>query len=90
MRGRLSPEIAETTALNALGFLADSPEALGTFMAQSGVDLTTLRARAAERDFLVAVLDFLLANEELLVDFCETSRVDPKVVQMAVHILGGA
>lgn len=90
MRGRLSPEDAETTALNALGFLADSPRALETFMAQSGVDVTTLRARAAESDFLVAVLDFLMANEELLVDFCETRRIDPKAVQMAVHILGGA
>lgn len=59
-------------------------------MAQSGVDVTTLRARAAESDFLVAVLDFLMANEELLVDFCETRRIDPKAVQMAVHILGGA
>ena len=90
MRGRLTPEAAETTALNALGFLVDSPEALATFMAQSGVDLTTIRARAADSDFLLAVLDFLMANEALLVDFCETRRIDPKTVQMAAHILGDA
>ena len=89
MRGHFRPEDAETTALNALGFLADSPRALEAFMAQSGVDITAIKARAADSDFLMAVLDFLMANEELLVDFCETRRIDPKAVQMALHTLGG-
>jgi hypothetical protein len=90
MHGRLTPENAATIALNALGFLANSPQALDGFMQQSGVDLTTIRATAAERDLLVAVLDFVMANEELLVDFCESSRTEPRAVQMASHVLGAA
>ena len=90
MRGRLNPENAETIALNALGYLVDSPQALDRFMQHSGVDLTTIRARAGERDLLVAVLDFLMADEELLVEFCESTRTEPRAVQMAGHILGGA
>ncbi|MGZ6009125.1 MAG: DUF3572 family protein, partial [Rhizomicrobium sp.] len=46
------------------------------------------RLGATDRDFLGAVLDFLMANEALLVDFCETSQTDPKAVQMANHVLG--
>jgi hypothetical protein len=90
MRGRNTQENAETMALNVLGFLADSPENLDRFMAQSGIDLPTIRRRAGDRDFLTAVLDFLMANEALLVDFCETTETDPKAVQMACHVLGGA
>lgn len=90
MRGRTTLEDAETMALNALGFLIDLPENLERLMTQSGMDGSTIRQRAAERDFLAAILDFLMANEELLLDFCQTTGTDPKAVQMAGHILGGA
>jgi hypothetical protein len=89
MRRSATPQDAETIALNALGFLVDSTEALDRFMHQSGVDATTIRARTQERDFLAAVLDFLMANEALLMDFCETTRTEPKVVQRAIYELSG-
>jgi hypothetical protein len=82
-------EDAETIALNVLGFLAESPQAMERLTIQSGLDLTTIRKRAADRDFLAAVVDFLMTNEELLVDFCESRRIDPKSVQRAAHRLGG-
>ena len=80
---------AETLALNALSFLAESPDALEAFMRHSGVDPATIRARAAERDLLAAVLDFLMADEALLIRFCETTRTEPKVVRQAHYELGG-
>jgi hypothetical protein len=85
----LTPQDAEAIALNALGFLVDSTEVLDRFMHQSGVDATTIRARAQERDFLAAVLDFLMADETLLMDFCEATRTEPKVVQRAIYELSG-
>ena len=89
MRPRRNPEDAETVALNVLGFLAESPQALETLMNQSGLDSSTIRKRAADRDFLAAVVDFLMTNEELLVDFCESRRIDARRVHMAAHQLGG-
>ena len=89
MRGRTTPEETETIALNALGFLADLPNGLERLMEQSGLDSTTIRERAADRHFLGAVLDFLMANEELLVDFCESTQTEPQAVRMACHVLGG-
>lgn len=90
MRRALNPKNAETLALNALSFLAESPDALELFMHQSGVDPTTIRLRAAERDFLAAVLDFLMADEALLVRFCESTRTPPASVRQANYELGGA
>jgi hypothetical protein len=89
MRRAPNRENAETIALNALSFLAESQEALESFMHQSGVDPATIRLRAAERDFLAAVLDFLLADEVLLVRFCDSTQTEPKVVRQANYELGG-
>jgi len=90
MHPRTNPQDAETVALNVLGFLAESPQAMERLMTQSGLDLSTIRKRAPDRDFLAAVVDFLMANEELLKDFCESRRIDPKTVRLAAHRLGGA
>jgi hypothetical protein len=89
MRRAVNPQNAETLALNALSFLAESPDALESFMRQSGVDLATIRLKAAERDLLAAVLDFLMADEALLVRFCEATRTEPKAIRQANYELGG-
>jgi len=89
MRCTPNPENDETIALNALSFLAESPDDLESFMHQSGVDPTTIRLRAAERDFLAAVLDFLMADEALLVRFCDSTLTEPRAVKQANYRLGG-
>jgi len=88
--GSLSPDAAQALALNALTFLATEPENLDRLLAQSGLDIATLRARAGESELLSAVLDFLLANEDLLLGFCEEISTDPKAVHMARHVLDRA
>lgn len=37
----------------------------------------------------VAVLDFLLAHEDLLLQFCESAAVAPRQLHLARHRLGG-
>src|ERR1051325_8699700 len=74
---------AETIALKALAFLAESPDSLATFMAASGLTAEMLKARAGEPEFLGAVLDFLLSQEELLVAFCEAESLEPRFVHTA-------
>jgi hypothetical protein len=88
MRSRTTPEQAETLAVNALGYLARSSKGLERLMDLSGLDAAAIRQRAGERDFLVAVLDFLMANEELLVDFCHDTQTEPRAVQIASRTLG--
>jgi hypothetical protein len=85
----MNPASAEILALNALGFLVNSPEDLDRFMALSGVEPAMLRVRAAEPEFLAAVMDFLLANEKLLKDFCEAESLDPRALHIARRALPG-
>jgi hypothetical protein len=82
-------EAAQTIALKALGFVAVSDGALDRLMELSGLDRLTLRERAAEPDVLASLLDFLLSDEQLLIDFCHDESLDPKAVHMARHLLGG-
>ena len=89
MRGRMTADGAQTMALKALGFVAVSEGALDRLMELSGLDRNTLRERAGEPEVLVSLLDFLLADEGLLVDFCHGESIDPKEVHMARHVLGG-
>ena len=37
----------------------------------------------------VAVLDFLLGHEDLLLSFCESLSLAPRQVHLARHALGG-
>ncbi|MEO0681903.1 MAG: DUF3572 domain-containing protein [Pseudomonadota bacterium] len=70
----MTPQAAETLALEALGWLAADADRLGPFMAEAGVDPAELRARAGEPEFLGFVLDHLLADEERLLAFCDDVR----------------
>ncbi|MEZ5796332.1 MAG: DUF3572 domain-containing protein [Paracoccaceae bacterium] len=70
-------ESAQTLALQALGWLAGQDEAFMAFLSVSGTDAAGIRARAAEPELLGAVLDFLLADEQLLMQFCAAAGLTP-------------
>ncbi len=86
----MTPERAEILALEALGWLAGSPDDLQGFLNLSGMDAAQLRNAAGSADMSAALLDFLLGDEALLVRFCEDSGTDPRQMQAARHALGGA
>ena len=81
---------AETLALKALAYLAHSPDDLERFVALSGVTLTDLKDRAEDPENLAAVLDFILATDELVTGFCETVEIDPRDLHAARRALPGA
>ncbi len=85
----MNSDRAATLALEALAFLAVRQETFERFADLSGLDPATVSARAAEVEFLVSVLDFILADEQLLLDFCENGSSDPRALHVARHVLGG-
>ncbi len=85
--GRLSRDAAETLAIQALSFLAATPEQLERFMTLCGLSPENLRAAAADPGFLVAVLDHLARDESLLLNFAESVRCEPGLVIMARNCL---
>ena len=83
-------ERAETLAIAALSFLAEDPERRGIFLARAGIGPESLRAAAAEPHFLAGVLDHVVSNEKLLLDFAAHQGIDPFGVTRARHAFGGA
>ena len=84
-----SLEKAEILALQGLGWLAGEEDGIQRFMEHSGIDATQLRDAAGSPGMGVAVLDFLLGHEELLLRFCESQDIEPRDVHRARHQLGG-
>jgi hypothetical protein len=85
----MNTENAEILALQGLGWLAGDEDGLQRFLNLSGLDAAALRASAGTSDMNVAVLDFLLAHEDLLTRFCEAEAVAPRDLHLARHRLGG-
>jgi hypothetical protein len=81
-------EGAEILALQALGWLAGDEDRLSRFLALSGLDPAGLRSLADSRDTQRAVMDFLLSDEELLLDFCEIAQIRPQDFPAYRHRLG--
>ncbi len=88
IRERCTRERAETLALEALAFLAGTPDVLGRFLGNSGLEASDLRLRASDPDVLRAVLEFLLADDALAGDFCRDRGMDPRDLHLANHVLG--
>jgi hypothetical protein len=85
----VTPERAEILALEALGWLAASPDNLQRFLNQSGIDVAELREAAGTPGTALAIVEFLMTDEPLLVRFCEALEIDPRRIQAARYALGG-
>ena len=86
-RGKPTPDEAEILAVAALSFLAEEPERLGRFLAITGIEPESLRAAAGTPGFLPGVLDHLIGDESLLLDFAAQQGIDPSEVPAARAIL---
>ena len=74
---------AEMIAISALQFLAGRPEEFARFLALSGIDPAALRRLAGDTDFLGGILDFLLADEALLLVFAAEAGLAPQEIAIA-------
>jgi hypothetical protein len=64
-------ELAETIALQALGWLAANEDLMPLFLGATGSSAGDLRAQAGDPAFLVSVLDFLANNDDWIIGFCD-------------------
>jgi len=82
-------EFAAETAIRALGFLAEGEERLERFLALSGLGPHNLRRAAADPAFLTAVLDYITADEKLLLEFAQAAQLAPTTIVRAQAQLAG-
>jgi hypothetical protein len=86
----LDRETAEIVAIKALAFIADEPARLERFFALTGLSPAEVKARASDPAFLGGVLDFVLSDEPLVVQFAAYAGLDARIPLMARSALPGA
>ena len=86
-RLKMTRDLAESMAIQALTFLAQDSDRLQRFLATTGVGPQEIRAAAREPEFLAGVLSYLAADEPLLVSFAELAGIDPFDVRRAGNML---
>jgi hypothetical protein len=80
---------AQSLAVTALGFIAADSDRLSRFLSLTGLGPDNLRTAAADPAFLGSVLDYLIADEALLVAFAADASVKPEAVARAHFVLRG-
>ncbi len=85
---RMSLADAETLALQILAFLAEDGPRLGRFLAATGVRGEELQTSAGEPETLLAVTQYLLEDESLLLVFASSAGIAPEQIGQANRLLG--
>ena len=73
----MAQEDAELLALQVLDWLAADNARIVAFLAASGTAPGSLRGRARDPAFLLAVIEFLMADEAMLMECCTALDVAP-------------
>ncbi|HEY1783743.1 MAG TPA: DUF3572 domain-containing protein [Roseiarcus sp.] len=82
-------EAGRSLAVSGLAFIAADSDRLGRFLDLTGLGPHNLRTAAADPAFLDSVLDYLVADEALLVAFAADAGVKPEAVARAHAALRG-
>ena len=85
----MNSEEAERIAFKALAFLAADAERLGRFLGSTGLGPEELRDKADDPELLAGVLDYLLSNEAMVIEFCRALEVPPGMIGQARGQLAG-
>lgn len=80
---------AETTAAEALRYLAEDQRRIAAFLSESGLQPATLVAAVGSRDTLAAILDHVTRDESLLLAFTADTGRRPEDVMAAMQLLSG-
>lgn len=85
----MSIDKAQEIATEALLHLTREPEQVGRFLAVSGIGPESIRDAAEEPGFLAGVLEFYMADEALLLTYCENTGIRPTMIAAARFALAG-
>ncbi|WP_179381436.1 DUF3572 domain-containing protein [Jannaschia marina] len=85
----MTPENAEVVALGALGWLAEA-DLLDTFQTTTGADRETIRRAAGDAEFLAAVLDFVMLDDDWVQAVCTAQSLPyPQFLAARAALPGG-
>lgn len=85
----MSPEKAETLALQALAWIAADEDLLGRLAEATGASLGDLRSGAQDPVFLAGVLEFLATEDRWITAFCDAHGLSYDAPLRALAALPG-
>lgn len=85
----MTREQAETIALQALSFLVKDEDLLLHFLTTTGLTPQDLKKRYRDSDLLGGVLDAILVNDKVLLEFCNANSLSPDTLIIARRALPG-
>ncbi len=71
----MSPENAQTIALQALGWLVGNDDLCPIFLGSTGGDMDDLRTQATDPAFQSSVLEFLTMDDAWVIAFCDAHNL---------------
>lgn len=80
---------AETIALQALAFLVQEEKLFTQFLTNTGLNPQDLKEHFQEPELLAGVLDAILADDAVLMAFCNTTSLSPETIVLARRALPG-
>ena len=83
----LDADAAEWIAIHALTFLAGDANRLGRFLSLTGIGPADLSSGRSEPHLQAAVLEYLLSDEPLLLEFAANNNQPPENIQVAWDLL---
>jgi hypothetical protein len=90
IKNKATSEAPQVIALKALAFLASNEEHLNYFLASSGMDLQDVKELAGNENMLAGLLDHILQDENLLLEFSTSLDCKPGMIVQARNSLPGA
>lgn len=85
----MKQEVAETQALNILAWLAGQDELFGQFLGASGAAAEDVARQARDPAFLGATLDFILMDDQFVLDCARDLGIDPHSISTIRQALPG-
>lgn len=83
----MTEEYAQIIGLKGLAYLAEDPEIFGGFLQLTGMSAQDIHANASDTGTIIGILDYLLSDENLLMNFCSAASIAPELPRAARMVL---
>jgi len=83
----MTEEYAQIIGLKGLAFLAEDAEIFGGFLQLTGMSAEDIHLHASETSTIIGILDYLLSDESLLLNFCSQANIAPELPRTARMVL---
>lgn len=86
----MNQELADIIALQAITYLLSDEKRISWLLGETGISIGDLQNAPDRPEVFAGILDFLLSQESMLIEFSETNELDPTSVVKAREFFPGS